>query len=158
MIPEPNITAPTNTVGGGRDLTAVVGHAPQSRDWKPGDPAFKPEIDPSARLEAFVSVDAGTVRATTVGARTWLMKNVHVGHDAIIGEDCELAPGAVVCGHVEIGDRVKMGVNSCVIPFVRIGAGARVGAGTTVIAYVPPGRTVVGNPGRILPFDPENNR
>jgi UDP-N-acetylglucosamine acyltransferase len=99
----------TNTHGGGIDQTAIIGHAPESREWRPGDPAHEPEIDKTARIEAFVTVDAGLWDPTSVGARTWLMKKVHVGHDAVIGSDCELAPGVIVGGHVTIGTRSRLG-------------------------------------------------
>jgi UDP-perosamine 4-acetyltransferase len=137
---------PTNTWGGGIDQTAVIGHAPESRGWHPGDPSFHPIIPQSARIEAFVTVDAGAVVPTKVGARTWLMKHCHVGHDAIIGADCELAPGVVICGHAIVSDGVKVGVNACVLPGVCVGADARIGAGAVVVKDVPPGVTVVGNP------------
>lgn len=142
---------PTNTCGGGIDQTAIIGHAPESRGWKPGDLAYRPIIAKDARIEAFVTVDAGVGRPTVIGARTWLMKHVHVGHDAMVGDDCELAPGVVIGGHAVVLDRVKIGVNACVLPFVKVFDGARVGAGAVVVKDVPPGVTVVGNPARALP-------
>jgi hypothetical protein len=98
-----------------------------------------------------VTVDAGTERPTHIGDRTWLMKHVHVGHDALIGADCELAPGAVICGHAEIGNGVKIGVNASILPYRKIGDGARIGAGAVVTKDVPAGETWVGNPARPLP-------
>lgn len=136
--------------GGGIDQTAVIGHPPESRDWKPGDPMYEPLLRPGVRIEAFVTVDAGEKWPTYIGDRTWLMKGCHVGHDAAIGEDCELAPGVVICGYAVIGHRVKIGVNACVLPFVKVGDGARIGAGAVVVKDVEPGVTVVGNPARPL--------
>jgi acetyltransferase-like isoleucine patch superfamily enzyme len=140
----------THTYSGGRDQTAVIGHAPEDRNWKPGDRAHKPFICSGARIEAFVTVDAGTKRATHIGRRTWLMKHVHVGHDAYIGEDCEIAPGAVICGWVVIGNGVKIGVNASILPHRKVGDGARIGAGAVVTKDVRPGAVVAGNPAREL--------
>jgi hypothetical protein len=136
----------THTYSGGRDQTAVIGHAPEDRNWKPGDRAHKPFICSGARIEAFVTVDAGTKRATHIGRRTWLMKHVHVGHDAYIGEDCEVAPGAVICGHAYIGKGVKIGVNASILPYRKVGDGARIGAGAVVTKDVPAYETWVGSP------------
>lgn len=127
---------------------ALVGGPPEHRDHRSGRDWPRPDVHPSALIEAFATVDAGTSRRTVVGARTWLMKHVHIGHDAVVGADCELSPGAVVCGFAEIGDGVRMGVNSCVRPYIKVGAGARVGMGAVVVKDVPAGVVVVGSPAR----------
>jgi acyl-[acyl carrier protein]--UDP-N-acetylglucosamine O-acyltransferase len=131
--------------------TAIIGDPPEHREWKPGDPMHHPEIDDSAQVNALVSVDAGLHEPTRIGARTLLMKHVHIGHDASIGDDCELAPGTVIGGHVKFGDGVRVGVNACVRPFINVGDGARIGAGAVVVKDVDPGAVVVGNPARPLP-------
>jgi UDP-3-O-[3-hydroxymyristoyl] glucosamine N-acyltransferase len=133
------------------DPRAVVGEPPEHRDWKPEDGMHAPDVAESARLEAFVTVDAGVYRPTTIGERTWLMKHVHIGHDALVGADCELAPGTVVCGSCEIGNGVKFGVNATVLPFKQIGDGARIGAGAVVTKNVPAGEIWAGNPARAIP-------
>lgn len=74
------------------------------------------------------------------------MAHVHVGHDAHIGEDCELSPGVVIGGLVRIADRVKLGINACVRPEITVGDDARIGAGAVVVKDVPAGETWVGVP------------
>lgn len=135
-------------LSGYADPTTVIGHPPQMRGF--AGPGIAPEIDPSARLEAFVQVDAGCHEPTRVGAGTWLMKLVHVGHDAQIGAECELAPGTVVCGYARIGARVRIGVNASILPYRVIGDGARIGAGAVVTKDVPAGEVWAGNPARRL--------
>lgn len=144
----------TNTHGGGTDQTAVIGHAPESRGWAPGDPTYAPLIDPRARIEAYATVDAGLTRPTYVMQGAWLMKHVHVGHDAFVGPDVELSPGVVVCGHAHISKGVRIGVNACVLPFVYVATNARIGAGAVVTRDVPAGQTWVGNPARELVSSP----
>jgi UDP-N-acetylglucosamine acyltransferase len=125
---------------------ALVGAPPEHRDHHPGDPFFAPAIAASARIEAFVTVDGGLRGPTRVGARTWLMKKVHVGHDAELGADCEVAPLTSIGGHVRIGDGVRIGQGAVFRPFVTVGDGARIGAGAVVVKNVPAGETWVGNP------------
>jgi acyl-[acyl carrier protein]--UDP-N-acetylglucosamine O-acyltransferase len=105
-------------------------------------------VDSSALLEAFVTVDAGIHEPTTIGPRTWLMKHCHIGHDAQLGADCELAPGTVIGGHAILEDGVRCGIGVLVKPFVRVGEGARLGAGAVVVKDVPAGEVWVGNPAR----------
>lgn len=138
----------TNTCGGSRDQTAVIGHAPESRDWTPDKPAYAPTIGEGVRIEAFVTVDAGESWSTYVGDHTWLMKACHVGHDAHIGHDCELAPGARIGGYAKLEGSNKVGMNATVKPHVHVGYGARIGMGAVVVKNVAPYTTVVGNPAK----------
>lgn len=139
----------TSTYGGGRHHTAIIGHAPESREWHPGDPAFYPEVDWTARVEAFVTIDSGLWAPTRIGARTWLMKHSHVGHDAVIGDDCELSPGVVIGGHAQVGNNVRLGIGALVRPFVKIGDNARIGMGAVVVKDVPANELWYGNPARM---------
>lgn len=130
--------------------TAIIGSPPQHRNHRWTNPGIQPEIADTATLEAFVSVDAGIEMPTRIGERSWLLKNVHVGHDAQIGDDCELAVGTVIAGHAVLEDGVRCGINVSVRPFVRVGKGARLGAGAVVVKDVPPGEVWVGNPAKKL--------
>jgi acetyltransferase-like isoleucine patch superfamily enzyme len=137
-----------NSYGGGIDQTAIIGHPPEGREWSPDQAMYMPVLGDAVRIEAFVTIDAGYERSTTIGARTWAMKHSHFGHDCLVGEDVEVSPGAVICGMCEIGDGVHIGVNASILPMVKVGAGAVIGAGAVVTHDVPAGETWYGNPAR----------
>lgn len=130
------------------DPTAVIGHPPEQRGYEgAGHQAL---VHDTARIEAFVTIDNGTRWPTQIGPRVWLMKHVHVGHDAHVGEGSELTPGVVVGGFATIGRHVKIGINATILPYRMIGDGAQIGAGAVVTKDVPAGETWVGNPARKL--------
>jgi acyl-[acyl carrier protein]--UDP-N-acetylglucosamine O-acyltransferase len=129
---------------------ASIGGAPESREFQYGDEHKGVDIDPSALIHAFCTVDGGLHAPTRIGARTFLMARTHVAHDVVIGDDCELGAGVVLCGHVVIGDNVKIGGNTWIKPRITVGDGARIGGGAVVVKDVPAGEVWVGNPAKKL--------
>ncbi len=103
------------------------------------------EIHPGALIGRSVFIDHGM--------------GVVIGETAVIGDECILYKGVVLGGtsmtrttrHPQIGKRVVIGSNACVLGGITIGDGARIGSGSVVIRSVPEGATVVGVPGRIVP-------
>jgi acetyltransferase-like isoleucine patch superfamily enzyme len=134
--------------------TAIIGHPPEVRGWRPGDPCIAPRVHNTARIGAYVTIDAGTVRSTTVGPRTLVLKKVHIGHDAIIGEGCELATSCIIGGHVTIGNGTHVGLGAIILPHRTIGQNVTIGAGAIVTKDLPDGVTVAGNPARIIDRNP----
>jgi len=78
--------------------------------------------------------DKGT---TIVGSDNLFMVNVHVAHDAVIGNNCILANDTNVAGHVHVGDWAILGGSTQVHQFCMIGAHAMCGAGTVVLKDIP---------------------
>lgn len=67
------------------------------------------------------------------------------------------APGADLSGRPEytsdpvvIEDDVCVGIGAILLKGIRVGRGARIGAGAVVVRDVPAGKTVAGNPARIM--------
>lgn len=50
---------------------------------------------------------------------------------------CHIAPGAVLCGHVVVGEETHIGAGAVVVQGVRIGCNVVIGAGAVVTHHVP---------------------
>lgn len=131
---------------------ASIGGPPESREWMVGDPMQAPDIAPSALIHAFCTVDAGLpgTQTTTIGERTFLQARVHLGHNAVIGDDVELCVGVVVCGHATVGNGARIAGNAWIKPRVKIGEGAIIGGGSVVTKDVPAHEVWAGNPAKFL--------
>lgn len=81
---------------------------------------------------------------TKIGARCFLMGHCHVGHDGELRDEVILANGALLGGHVSVGDFTFIGGGAGIHQFIRIGGGAMIGGLAEVSRDVPPHVTVAG--------------
>ena len=99
------------------------------------------EIHPAARIGEGFFIDHGS--------------GVVIGETAEIGDRVTLYQGVTLGGtgfqrgkrHPTVGDDVTLGAGAKLLGPIGVGDGAKVGANTVVVEDVPPGATVVGNPG-----------
>ncbi len=99
------------------------------------------EIHPAARIGDGFFIDHGS--------------GVVIGETAEIGDRVTLYQGVTLGGtglepgkrHPTVGDDVTVGAGAKLLGPISVGAGAKVGANTVVVEDVPPGATIVGNPG-----------
>ncbi|HEX2708101.1 MAG TPA: serine O-acetyltransferase EpsC [Solirubrobacterales bacterium] len=99
------------------------------------------EIHPAAEIgeEFFIDHGSGVVIGETarIGARVTLYQGVTLG-----GTGFQRGKR-----HPTLGDNVTVGSGAKLLGPIAVGDGAKVGANTVVVEDVPPGATVVGNPG-----------
>ena len=55
-----------------------------------------------------------------------------------------------------IGDGASIGANATILPGIEIGESAMIGAGAVIVSRVPARAVVVGNPGRIVRYLPQD--
>jgi serine O-acetyltransferase len=105
------------------------------------------EIHPAARIGREFFIDHGS--------------GVVVGETAEIGDRVTLYQGVTLGGtgfqrgkrHPTLGDSVTVGSGAKLLGPIAVGDGAKIGANTVVVEDVPPGATVVGNPGHPVRVD-----
>jgi sugar O-acyltransferase (sialic acid O-acetyltransferase NeuD family) len=96
-------------------------------------------VEPSARLGEGVQVFANAYigAEAELQARCMVNTNAVVSHDCVIGAYTHIAPGALLAGHVHVGERTLVGMGVTVHIGVRIGDGVRIGNGAIILADVP---------------------
>ena len=111
---------------------------------------FPALIDPSAQVSpttefrhgTYIAVGAVVSVGTDIGKFVIVNARAGVGHDCVVGDFANIAPGVSLSGHTRIGVGVFMGTNSCTAPGMTVGDWAKVACGTPVLADVAPETTL----------------
>jgi len=85
---------------------------------------------------------------TKIGNNNIIMAHAHIGHDAQIGDDCEICTGTIIGGYSIVCNGAKLKLGVTVRNRKKIGAGALVGLGSVVVKDIEPNIIVVGNPAK----------
>lgn len=99
---------------------------------------------------SFINKNVVVNALAVVGKNVVLNTGCIVEHECVLADAVHIAPGAVLAGNVSIGDRTFVGANAVIKQGIIVGKDVVIGAGTVVITNIPDGKTVVGNPGRII--------
>lgn len=125
---------------------ASVAHIPQ--DLKFADEESYFYVGDECVIHEYVTLHRGTKETgfSRIGKKCLLMAYSHVAHDTIVGDNCILANGVQLAGHVVIEDFVIIGGLTPVHQFCIVGQHSMIGGGFRVTQDVPPFILMAGEP------------
>ena len=102
--------------------------------------SLPPIVHPSAVIAAYAEIGGGAqvMAGAVVQARAIIRENAVVNssasidHDCLIGAHAFIAPGAILCGGVQVGAGALIGAGAVILPGVSIGENAVISAGAVV--------------------------
>lgn len=117
---------------------AVIGEAPQDVKYD-GSRTFC-DVGPDCIIREHVTIHRGTTPESTtrIGARCFLLAGSHIAHNCEIGNEVTLINGALLAGHVLVGDRVTFGGQAAAHQFTRIGQLSMLAGDASLSLDVPP--------------------
>ena len=136
------------TMGDGNNVLhgASIGGGPQDINFK--DPDTVLIIGNDNHIGEHVTLHRGsTNRKTVIGNSNYLMGNIHVGHDCVLGDNIVMANDSKLGGFVTVQDRVILSAAAGVHQHVRIGEMTIVGAILRVTQDILPFSMVGSNDG-----------
>ena len=121
-------------------------------------------IHPTAVLSKSIILGKGTVIMAgaivnpdvTIGDHCIINTGAVVEHDCYIADFVHVSPSVSLAGNVTVGQGTHIGIGAKVIQGITIGKWATIGAGAIIIKDIPDYAVVVGNPGKIIKYNKEN--
>jgi UDP-N-acetylglucosamine acyltransferase len=123
---------------------AVVGGDPQDLSYH-GQHSFL-RVGNRNTIREYATIHRGWKEgsASIIGNDNMIMGLAHLGHDCIVHNQCVIANGSLLAGHVVLFDRAFVSGQVVIHQFARIGRCAMVGGLSRVTKDIPPFMTVVG--------------
>lgn len=117
---------------------ASIAHTPQDLSFRNEYSLFI--IDDDTVVHEFVTCHRGTKSTgfSKIGKNCLIMAYAHVAHDTTVGNNCILANGVQLAGHVVIEDYAIIGGLSGVHQFCRVGQHSMTGGAFKIVQDLPP--------------------
>lgn len=129
---------------------ASLGGAPQDLSYR-GEPT-QLTIGDRNTIREFVTINRGTVKGgglTRVGSDCLLMACSHVAHDCTLEDRVIMANGALLAGHVQVGEGASISGACVAHHFLTIGRYSYCGGMSRISQDVPPFMLIEGHPARV---------
>ena len=125
---------------------ASIGTKPQDLKYK-GEKTFV-NIGKNCEIREFATINSSCQEGSEVkiGNNCLIMAYCHVAHNCKLGKGVIMSNGAMIAGHVELGDYVIIGGMTPVHQFTRIGRHAMVGGMSRISHDIPPFSLGGGDP------------
>lgn len=125
---------------------------------------FSTIIHKNAIISNFSTINEGTVIMAgaivnpdvTIGKHCIINTNAVVEHDCVIEDFVHISPSASLAGGVIVGEGTHVGIGASIIQGISIGKWVVIGAGAVIVKDIPDYVTIVGNPGKIIKKNKEN--
>lgn len=145
-------------------IVAIGNNATRKKLVRQLGDSFATAIHPQATIAVYTKIGAGTVVMAGAIINPDVMIGEHcivntaatIDHDCVLADFVHLSPNASLAGGVKVEEGAHIGIGAIVIPEIKIGKWATIGAGAVIINDVPDYAVVVGNPGRIIKFNQNN--
>ena len=128
---------------------ASIGGDPQDKKYR-GEEVWL-EIGDHNIIREYCSLNRGTIQGgvlTRIGSHNWIMAQVHIAHDCILGDHLVLANGTGLAGHVHVGNHVILGGFTLIHQFCVVGDSAMTAYASGISRDVPPYTMVSGHRAR----------
>jgi len=117
-------------------------------------------VHPTVQVSEYIQVGLGTVITagcilTTqikIGNHVYLNLDTTVGHDVIIEDFVNVAPGCHISGNVILKEGADLGTGAVVLQGITIGKWSTIGAGAVVNKDIPDNAVAVGAPAKVIRY------
>lgn len=130
--------------------TASLGGVPQDLGFDRNTVTYL-QIGDNNTIREGVTIHRATKpgKATILGNRNFIMAQVHIAHDCVLGDDIAIVTNGQIAGHVHVGNKAFISV-AAVHQFAKVGEYTMLAGYAKVVKDVPPFCLIDGNPATII--------